>query len=506
MPPPSVAVIGGGVAGLAAAVAAVERGFQVELFEQAPALGGRAGSYHDTRANELVDLSPHVAMGCCTNLLNLCRRTKTDDAFDRFARLHFIGPDGRRYDFVPSRWLPAPLHLLPALRRLGYLSGRQRRAIGRGIRQLARNRTPDAADGPCMGDWLRRQKQPDECVRLFWAVVLESALGDTLAHVSLAAARKVFVDGFLAARGASEVFLARVPLGELWQRVGAWLAERGAKVHLRTRIGGLDTASNAGGTPAPQIGVVLGDGVCRRFDHCVAAVSWKQLGNLLGPELLRRIPQAESGAALQSSPITAVHLWFDRPIFDLPHVAIVGRLSQWVFNSSRHAPRAVRFSESTVSSLGSQGLPADGTRSVPATLDGTRSVPATFHYTVVISASHALLGRDTKEVLDEVLGELRSIWPAAAEARLVHHRLLTQPGAVFSPRPGTDAMRPAQRTPIAGIYLAGDWTATGWPATMEGAVRSGYLAIEALLAQLGRPAPVLVPDLKKSWLARMIVG
>jgi uncharacterized protein with NAD-binding domain and iron-sulfur cluster len=109
-------------------------------------------------------------------------------------------------------------------------------------------------------------------------------------------------------------------------------------------------------------------------------------------------------------------------------------------------------------------------------------------------------------VLDEVLDELRSIWPAAAEAQLLHHRVLTQPGAVFSIRPGTDAMRPAQRTPIAGLYLAGDWTTTGWPATMEGAVRSGNMAVESLLASLGRPEAVLVPDLQKRWLTRRIAG
>ncbi len=476
-PKPSIAVIGGGVAGLAAAVAAVERGFHVELFEQAPAPGGRAGSYHDTKAGHLVDLSPHVAMGCCTNLLDLCRRTEIADAFDRYATLHFIGPDGMRYDFVPSRWLPAPLHLMPALGRLGYFSGSQRRAIGRAMLRLARAQVKDSADAPSMGEWLRRQKQPPECVRYFWALVLESALGDTLDHVSVTAARKVFVNGFLASRESYEVLVARLPLGELWQRICAWLAHRGAKIHMRSRIERLDvtcgsSAGTAGGTPAPQIGLVLPEGLCRMFDYVVAAVSWKQLGNLLGPELFRRIPRAEAGAALQSSPITALHLWFDRPLMDLPHAALVGRLSQWVFNNN-----------------------------LPSPIEKADQ----FHYTVVISASQALAGRDTKDVLDEVLGELRSIWPVAAEAKLVHHRVLTQPGAVFSIRPGTDAIRPAQQTPIAGLYLAGDWTATGWPATMEGETRSGYLAIESILAAIGRPELVLVPDLKKSWLMRKIV-
>jgi uncharacterized protein with NAD-binding domain and iron-sulfur cluster len=222
------------------------------------------------------------------------------------------------------------------------------------------------------------------------------------------------------------------------------------------------------------LGVVQGDGLCRRFDHVVLAVSWKQLGTLLGAELLKQIPRAEAGTGLNSSPITAVHLWFDRSIMDLPHAALIGRLSQWVFQGNRHAT--------------------------------PQAEPAIFHYTVVISASQALADRDPRQVLQEVLGELQAIWPLAGEAKLVYHRVLTQPGAVFSVQPGCEAKRPAQRTPIDGLYLAGDWTATDWPATMEGAVRSGYLAIEALLAALERPEPVLVSDLKKGWLMRWFVG
>jgi len=456
------------VAGLAAAVAAVDRGLHVELFEQAPAPGGRAGSYHDNQVDQLVDLSPHVAMGCCTNLLDFCRRTETDDCFDRFATLHFFGPDGSRYEFMASRWLPAPLHLMPALGRLGYLSGRERRAIGLAMLRLARCRAADTVDSPSMGQWLRGQRQPENAVRLFWAVVLESALGDTIEHVSVAAARKVFVDGFMATREAYEVLVSRIPLGEIWQRAGEWLARRGVKLHMRAKIERLEIDGGR------CLGLVLGDGLCRRFDHVVSAVSWKQLGKLLGPAL-QQIPLAAAGTELISSPITAVHLWFDRVIMDLPHAALVGRLSQWVFNQSRHAHS-----------------------------ERAKTMPPMYHYTVVISASHDLLGRDSKEVLREVLGELKALWPAVCEANLLHQRVLTQPGAVFSVRPGSDAMRPAQQTPIEGLSLAGDWTATTWPATMEGAVRSGYLAVEALLAALGRPEAILVSDLKKGWLMRWI--
>ncbi len=183
-----------------------------------------------------------------------------------------------------------------------------------------------------MGEWLCRQEQPENAVRRFWAVVLESALGDTVDHVSVAAARKVFVDGFMATRKAYEILVPRIPLGEIWERAGIWLTRRGAKLHMRTRIERLEVDDKR------FLGIVLADGLCRRFDNAVSAVSWKQLGKLLGPELLKRMPLAEAGTELESSPITAVHLWFDRPIMDLPHAALVGRLSQWVFNNRQKFP------------------------------------------------------------------------------------------------------------------------------------------------------------------------
>ena len=142
-----MAIVGGGLAGLAAAVAAVERGFRVELFEQANSLGGRAGSFVDSETGQRIDYCQHVAMGCCTSFLDFCRRTGIDDCFERSGTLHFIGPDGTRHDFAPSRWLPAPLHLLPGLMRLKYLSLGERWGIVRALRKLARQRI-DAQASP----------------------------------------------------------------------------------------------------------------------------------------------------------------------------------------------------------------------------------------------------------------------------------------------------------------------------------------------------------------------
>ena len=237
------------------------------------------------QADQLVDLSPHVAMGCCTNLLDFCRRTETADGFDRYATLHFFGPDGTRYDFTASRWLPAPLHLMPGLRRLGYLTGSQRRAIGRAMLRLARHRQPDAADGADHGP----VAPPAEATGKRRAAVLGRGAGKRLGRH---ARSRVGSGGAKSLRrwvhGHARVLRGPRPPDPVGRNLAAcrhWLTRRGAKLHMRTRIERLEVDGNR------FLGIVLGDGLCRRFDHVVSAVSWKQLGKLLGPELLKQIPR-----------------------------------------------------------------------------------------------------------------------------------------------------------------------------------------------------------------------
>jgi hypothetical protein len=185
---------------------------------------------------------------------------------------------------------------------------------------------------------------------------------------------------------------------------------------------------------------------------------------VLGPDLRRQLPQVEAAARFEAAPIAGVHLWFDRPLTELSHAVLVGRLAQWVFSRERLASG---------------------------------------YYQVVISAARDLAGRAREAIVDEICRDLAAIWPAAAAAKLLRWQMVTEQEAVFSVRPGLAAQRPPQATPVAGLFLAGDWTATGWPATMEGAVRSGYLAAEGVLAQLGSPQRLLVPDLPRGILARL---
>jgi squalene-associated FAD-dependent desaturase len=454
-----VVVVGGGLAGLAAAASLVGTGIRVTLLEARRRAGGRAASFDDPVAGGLVDACQHVAMGCCTNFLDLCRRTGLDDWLRRDRTMFFIGPDGDRAACTPARWLPAPLHLAPLLLGMRHFRLAEKAVLAAGMLRLARCRERDADSSQTALGWLQSIGQPERVIRLFWQPVLESALGEAIDLVSVPAARKVVVDGFLAHREAVDLVVPTRPLGELFgTRLVDWLRANGVEIVTGCTVTGVERA--AGGTVIS----LTGNGATLPCDAAILALPWKQAARLV-PDV---VPPADD--RLLGSPITAVHLWFDRDVVDLPHAVLVGRVSQWVFRSEE-------------ASEGSTG-----------------------HCQVVISASRGLLGGDRQRLIETVVQEVREVFPAARDARLLEARVVTDPTAVLSVRPGVEAARPPARTAIPNLFLAGDWTATGWPSTMEGAVRSGRIAAEATAASLGRPVPALVADLPKGLLVRSICG
>lgn len=473
-----IAIVGGGLAGLACAAALSGRGHRIELFEARRSLGGRAASFQDPATGELIDHCQHVSMGCCTNLADFCRRTGIADCFRRDRVLHFFGPDGRRNDFAAASWLPAPLHLGPAFMRLSYLTLRERFAAATGLWRLARVAPSAANASQTIADWLQRDGQSPRLIERFWSVVLVSALSESLDRITVEAARQVFVDGFMANRRSYEIEVPQVPLGVLYgERMLAWLAAQSVIMRLgspvrKIVVGGrwsvVGEEQQATATERSPL-VVHADGAAQEFDFIICAVTWRRLAELLDQELKGAIPELDEIDRIESAPITGVHLWFDREVTDLPHAVLVGRLSQWVFRRTMQ--------------------PDQG-----------------HYYQVVISASRQLAGRDREGIIAEVCEDLRVIWPAAREARLLHARVVTDQEAVFSVRPGIESCRPSQQTPIGNLALAGDWTATGWPSTMEGAVRSGYLAAEAALAAFGTRERIVQPALPRSWLTQLLLG
>jgi squalene-associated FAD-dependent desaturase len=472
-----VLIVGGGLAGLATASALVGHGLRITIVESRPRLGGRASSFNDPVTGESVDNCQHVSMACCTNLADFCRRVGIADLFRREPSLTFLSPEGKLSQMKAGPG-PAPFHLAGSFARANYLSTRDKLQVARGLATLALRR--DEHPGESMADWLLRHGQGLRAINLFWATVLVSALNERLDQMDVNHARKVFLDGFLRNRTGFQMEIPLVPLGELYgRRLEHWLADHGVEVRLTTGVASLELDEDGS-----LRGARLRNGETLPADFVVVTVPFDRVRGLLPDEAIERLPSLEHLGAFRASPITGVHLWFDRPVCPYDHVVTPGRLIHWVFNHSAIQGR------STNAAAGPES---------PDSSDGQ-------YLQLVISASYDLLGLDKKAILDLVLDELASIWPASKQAELRRWWVVTEHGATFGVRPGVEAIRPCQRTPIDGLFLAGDWTDTGWPATMEGAVRSGYLAAQGILADLDQPTRLIRPELRAGWLARWLFG
>ena len=285
-PLPRVAVVGGGLAGIAAAAAAVEQGCRVELFEQATAPRRTAPAASTIRRPANSSTSANTWRWAAAPTSSTSAGGWTCPTISAAAAtLHFFAPDGRRSDFRGVGWLPAPLHLLPALLRQKHLGLGDRLGILRAMRRLAASPPAGRRGEETIGQWLSDEGQSPQAVAQFWGPVILSALADTPDRASLAAARKVFVDGFLAARDAYTLCLPRLTLRE-WidGRMGEWLADRGAAIHRGSRVKRID------GDGRRATAVVLADDSRREFDFLVLAVPWTGVRGLLAEPLLAALP------------------------------------------------------------------------------------------------------------------------------------------------------------------------------------------------------------------------
>ncbi|TWU26352.1 15-cis-phytoene desaturase [Novipirellula galeiformis] len=471
-----VVIVGGGVAGLAAAECIVRHHpehFRVSVLEAKRVAGGRAGSFTDPDSGETLDYCQHVAMGCCTNLIGLLSRCGLTDALRRYKSLTFFHPHFPPSKFTPSTWLPAPLHLASVIGKLNYLNRKQKNEIRRGLWKLIRS-SHHQLDHAIASEWLQSHGQSAETIRLFWDVILTSALGESSQHASMTAARKVFVDGFAAARGASDVLVPDRPLSTLFGRdVVGVLTQLGVKVRCATPAQKIQT--HQGNLQA----VLTSDGQRIAADHVISAVPWHTVARLFDdPEIARILPRLSSFEHFPSSPISGLHLWFDRPITERPHAVLVDTLTQWLFRQPCGQFQAAKNSSE-------------------------------HYYQVVISGSHPMSGSSKDEIVRQVLSELGAVFPPTKSATLLRHRVVTDPNSVFSVRPTVEQLRPSPSPApekLPWLCLAGDWTRTGWPATMEGAVISGIQAAGGVFENAGLPSIAPDPGLKRGWLANCMIA
>jgi squalene-associated FAD-dependent desaturase len=447
--PERIAIIGGGLAGLATATALAGRGFEITLLESRNRLGGRAGSFTDANSGQLVDACQHVSMGCCTNFAHFCKTVGIAHYLQPQRQLYFMTPDGRISRFAADR-LPAPLHLFRSFIRLHYLSWADKLRVARALLRL--KKVP-ADDDPPFLDWLQRNGQSPAAIDRFWGVVLTSALNEVPERIGLRYARKVFVDGFLRHRRGFEVELPMVPLGRLYgDELLSWFGQHEVRVRLNCAVKALNECD------ARIVSLTLRDDTRIDADWFISAAPFDRLLDLMPAETVARLPYFANLKRLEVSPITSVHLWYDRPITDRPHAVLIDCVGQWIFNRGETAPGE--------------------------------------HYVqVVVSAARQFRGLGHDEVQRRIIVEIAKLLPTSLKATLHRTRVVTEHAATFSAVPGVDQWRPDQASPFANLFVVGDWTATGWPATMEGAVRSGYLAAQKFLSRMGTDVKLLQPDL-----------
>lgn len=484
-PRPKVVIVGGGLAGLACAVTLAERNYDLTLLESRPRLGGRASSFDDAGSGELLDNCQHVSMGCCTNLSRFCQRLGIDALLAPQPELYFIDEEGQVDRFSGNPDLPAPLHLLPSFWRLRFLSFPEKVRVARAFWHLLRD--PIGPPPPAsFRDWLEKHGQSDRICDRFWSVVLVSALNEHLDRIDYRYARQVFLEGLLAGTESMTVYIPRVPLDQFYgSTIMNWLTQRGVSVRTTATVDQVIY----GDDPARFQGVRLRNGETLPADRIVLATSPSRIHDLVGAAHQQE-PWVESLSQFETSPITSVHLWYDRPVMTRPHLVPIGRTVQWLFcRPSAHA-ETENPASSTLDRLEGIGSVSDFTHAG--------------YVQAVISASRDLVPLGKERILEHVKAEVESILPMAEEATLLRGRVVTERSATFSVLPGIDQLRPTQRTNIEHLYLAGDYTQTDWPATMEGAVRSGFRAAEALLADDQQSEAVVEPGLRAGSLVRWL--
>ncbi len=498
MPSQSVLVIGGGLAGLSSAIALADAGFRVQLLEKRPHLGGRATSYTLPDGSE-VDNCQHVTLGCCTNLADFYRRVGASEKIRFYDRLYFVDREGRRSEIQASP-LPPPLHMAPSFLLFDALTLADKRSIAEAMLAIARaGGNPPHADGATMLDWLHSMCQTTGAIERFWRVVLVSALDEELARTDAKYGIEVFWKGFLSNALGYRVGIPSVPLAELYEGCREAIARRGGEVRLRCGVRRLCVQGDR------FAGAILEDGTEIEADACIAAVPHDVLLNLTPREMAEPGAPLEGLRRIKTSPITSVHFWFDRTVMMEPFLTLLDHTTQWVFNRTLLSSGAETNGSKTRPTGHNEGTPGGEVHAE------RRSDEEGQYLQLVISASYDLVPRSRAEIIELCRRELADVLPATREANVLKATVIKEVNATFSPEPGVDRWRPAQTTPIGNLFLAGDWTQTGWPSTMEGAVRSGYLAAEATLTHFGQPTALLQPDLPaeglcKYWARRTAPG
>lgn len=431
-------VVGGGVAGVTCALRLAEQGVRVTLLETRKKLGGRATSFTDIRSGETLDNCQHIVMGCCQTLLNLYSRLGVADLIAWDSRVRYLSPDGGLSVLAPGV-MPAPAHFAGSFRKARFLTFREKRAIARGMLTAARAKRKNWRDAT-FHDFLVACNQPDGAIRKFWAPIVVSACNLAVDRVSAATALQVFQVGFLARKDAARIGAPTVPLVQLYDPAFDAIERAGGAVRLGASVAN-STADH----------VELSTGERLAADVVVCAVPAERAVRIVDETLQARDERFAAMRAIEHSPIVSAHLQFDAPVLPYPHAALVDCQTQWLFRK-----------------------------------DGAGRLAH-----AVVSGADAWMNLSESAIGERVAHDIRACLPKARDASVVRVRVVKEKRATFAATPAFEAQRPTT-TGANSVILAGDYVATGWPATMEGACRSGEMAAAAALnlpleSFLGKP-------------------
>jgi squalene-associated FAD-dependent desaturase len=462
----SVAIIGAGVAGMSAACALAEAGFKVHLIERRGYLGGRASSYLHPGINEVIDNCQHVLFGCCTNLVAFYKRIGCFEKIHWTSEMTMVEPGGRRSTLGPTRLLPAPLHGLPRLLTAHAFTREDKLSLARAFRAMLK--PIPAGPQETLAQWLLRHNQSKGAIERFWRLVIASALNAEIEHIALPYAAKVIRELFMNSAEAGRMGINTVPLSDLYAGVPEFLALRGSAVDLNCSVESIEwDEETSQWTLSTRCDPITSD-------FLIVALPFEAMA-----KLLPLMPPAHGAEDLAGKidrhehwPICSAHLWFDREITDLDHAVLLDRGIHWLFNRGKLQPWRNQ-KESYIE--------------------------------LEVSASRRFAALDRNDAVALAVRELAEFFPTATSAKLIKAALVKEVRATFGVPPNVDDFRPDAKSPWPNCFLAGDWTATGWPSTMESAARSGHLAAEALCAAIGAPREFLVPDLKPRGLMKLLV-
>jgi len=438
---PQIGVVGGGLAGLSAAIACGDAGAQVTLFEARTRLGG--ATWSSERDGLWIDNGQHVFLRCCESYIAFLRRLGAMDLVTIQDRLDIpVLMPGRAMARLRRGVLPAPLHMTGSLLRYSHLSVLDRLRVGRAALALRDLDLSDPElDAQSFGSWLREYGQSEAAIERFWDLFTRATINLRPHDASLALAVKVFQTGLLTDPRAGEIGISKVPLSQLHAEPAARELEKlGGTVQTRARVEAVECG------PHGEVGVRVRDHVFP-FDAVIVATPHDAAAEILPDETK---VDREAFRALGASPIVNLHVIYDRVVMDEPFAAGVETPMQWIFDRSAAA--------------------------------GVKSGQC---LTVSLSVADAYVGASREKLREQFEPALQQLFPAAKDAQIVEFFVTCERAATFRGAPGTASMRPKTETGVRSIALAGAWTDTGWPATMEGAVRSGNKAARAALISVG---------------------